>query len=521
MNSTPWLDEELKACSLSDLYPFHMPGHKRQHHEPSPVSEAEQIDITEIEGFDNLHQSEGILLAAQERMASLFQAAQSFFLVNGSTSGILTAVHAATRTGDRFLIARNCHRSVWHAAMLRRVRCDTISPMETESGIQGSIDPQQLHDLLERAARENDPYSAVLITSPTYDGVLSDIAAIASCAHAFGIPLIVDEAHGAHLGFYPGTQKAISCGGDYVIESLHKTLPALTQTAVLHLADSPYVSGDRVRRYLAVFQTSSPSYVLMASMDRCTRILTERGAALFRDYDLRLQDFYRFAKSLKRVAVLSPGKGPGIYDREPSKILIRVLPADPFAENDRSKQELQNGAYLLHWFRETHHLVMEMAAGPYVTALTSVMDTDEGFSRLKDALSDLDRLAGARSSSGAFPPPKPESRSAGSDTVSLSGLAAHRPALSCRTHPTDRRAVLEIYEAVEQESHLLPLSESAGAVSAEFVGLYPPGIPLLVPGERITADVVSRLCAAIDAGTTVTGLESAEDGTLMLRTLCI
>lgn len=166
-------------------------------------------------------------------------------------------------------MARNCHKAVYHAVYLMELQTEYLYPEQTEFGIQGSIAPKQVQRMLE----QYPDTQAVLLTSPTYDGVVSDIAAIAEIVHAHQIPLIVDEAHGAHFGFserFP--KKAISYGADLCIESVHKTLPAYTQTALLHYRKNPWVDLERVKRYLGIYQSSSPSYVLMAGIDRCTRI---------------------------------------------------------------------------------------------------------------------------------------------------------------------------------------------------------------------------------------------------------
>ena len=224
-----YLDQALEAYGKSDVYPFHMPGHKRN---PLPFPEVYGIDITEIDGFDNLHHAEGILKEAQQRAADLYGSAHCYYLVNGSTCGILASICAAVKKRGRILAARNSHKAVYHALFLSELTAEYLYPAVTECGIQGQITPRQVEDALKK-----DPEtSAVVITSPTYEGVISDIEGIAKVAHVHGIPLIVDSAHGAHLGFggeFP--QNAVRLGADAVIESLHKTLPSFTQTALLHL----------------------------------------------------------------------------------------------------------------------------------------------------------------------------------------------------------------------------------------------------------------------------------------------
>ncbi len=255
VQKTEYLDEKLLAYSQTDAYPFHMPGHKRQ---SMGNWTGEAIDITEITGFDNLHHAEGILQEAQCRAAETFGADETFFLINGSTAGLLSAICGTVRRGGRLLMARNCHKAVYHAVYLMELKTAYLYPEQTDFGIQGSISPEQVRDMLE----QYPDTEAVLLTSPTYDGVVSDIAAIAALAHEKGVPLIVDEAHGAHFGFSQGfPQKALAFGADLCIESVHKTLPAYTQSALLHYPKNPWIALERVQQALGIYQTTShPRY---------------------------------------------------------------------------------------------------------------------------------------------------------------------------------------------------------------------------------------------------------------------
>ena len=276
----PGLLERLTEYAGSDAYPFHMPGHKRREIPdgiPGGFPDPYGIDITEIDGFDNLHHAEGILKDAMDEAAAIYGADRSWYLVNGSTCGILSAVFATTENGGRILTARNCHKAVYHAICLNRLEAEYLYPEEiTEFGINGGIRAEDVRKALEKdamrcAGNSGDvrgkitKIQAVLITSPTYEGVVSDIRAIADAAHEYGIPLIVDEAHGAHLEYavqcHSFPKSALEYGADIVIQSLHKTLPCFTQTAILHVKGK-LVDQDRVSRYLSMFQTSSPSYLL-------------------------------------------------------------------------------------------------------------------------------------------------------------------------------------------------------------------------------------------------------------------
>ncbi|MCR5452322.1 MAG: aminotransferase class I/II-fold pyridoxal phosphate-dependent enzyme, partial [Lachnospiraceae bacterium] len=256
------LYEKLTEYTNSSAYPFHMPGHKRN--EKYQMAEPVGMDITEITGFDNLHHPEEIIKKEQEFAARIHGAKESFFLVNGSTCGILAAVSAAVPKGGRLLVCRNAHKSVYNAAYLRQLELSYLRQERTKIGLETAVCPQEVERAL--AARETD---AVLITSPTYEGMVADVEKIAHLVHEKGLPLIVDEAHGAHFGFHPFfPESALQKGADLVIQSVHKTLPSLTQTAILHVGKEAgrYIDLAKVRQFLSIYQTSSPSYVLMGSI---------------------------------------------------------------------------------------------------------------------------------------------------------------------------------------------------------------------------------------------------------------
>ena len=268
------LYEQLNSYGHSDYVPFHMPGHKRQLRDTFlPAALPWQIDITEIDGFDNLHHAEGILKESMDLAASYYGTVKTLYSINGSTAGILSAISAVTKPGDTILVARNSHKSVYHGVFLRNLRPLYVYPqIDRGSGLACGYSPVEIQEML----ITHSEIKAVVITSPTYEGVISDIGSIADMVHEKGIPLIVDEAHGAHLTvsrnegeYFP--LSAIGQGADLVIQSLHKTLPALTQTAVLHVCQTNLGKhteyAKEAARYMGIYQTSSPSYVLMASID--------------------------------------------------------------------------------------------------------------------------------------------------------------------------------------------------------------------------------------------------------------
>ncbi len=482
------LDQKLMQYGRTDMYPFHMPGHKRQ---GLPFADPYEIDITEIDGFDNLHHAQGILREAQQRAAELYGARKSYYLINGSTCGILAAVCAATQKGDKILIARNCHKAVYHAAYLNELFAEYLYPAINEFGIQGEITPEQV----EEALRRHPDVAAVLITSPTYEGVVSDIKGIAAVAHAHGVPLIVDEAHGAHLGFSEGfPQEAGKQGADLVIMSLHKTLPSFTQTALLHIF-SNRISAERVEKYLDIFETSSPSYVLMAGMEQCIRFIREKKDVLFSEYEKQLQRFYQRTSGLRKLHVLRREDFAGCcHDWDPSKIVIF------------SKEKDYDGTKLSAELRDQYHLEPEMTSAEYVLAMTSVMDTEEGFDRLAEALAGIDeRLARENGSGGAARPDgsidtaRP-SGATDADTASMEHLVAamYQP----------RRREMQIAQAENFPAKEVSFEEAEGEVSAGYIYLYPPGIPIVVPGEVLDGTLLCQIERCMELGLTVEGAKN-------------
>jgi arginine/lysine/ornithine decarboxylase len=478
MKKINMLDIELKRYGESDIYPFHMPGHKRQ---PVDSIDPYRIDITEIDGFDNLHNPTGILKEAQERAAALYGAKQSYYLVNGSTCGLLSAICAAVGRRQKVLVARNCHKAVYHALSLWELSADYLYPKVAENGIAGQIAPEDV----KRALAQGDPYAAVIITSPTYDGVVSDIAAIAEIVHAYDIPLIVDEAHGAHFGLSPHfPASAVSLGADLVIQSMHKTLPSYTQTALLHFC-SDRVSAAAVEKYLDIFETSSPSYILMAGMEKCIRLLAEEKESLFDAYWEKLSHFYQQAESLQHLHVGKPSdfSAEEAYAFDPSKLLIFTGDSG------------MTGKELYDWLLGEYHLQMEMVSRDYVLAMTSVMDTREGFDRLAAALAEMDaEVDGKKGLAGSF-------ATAGKLDKQNGYVKLHAD-----TFYVPQQQVCRISEAESAENEAVSLSEAAGRTSAVYVYLYPPGIPILAPGERIMEKNIADLFSCREMGLIVIGL---------------
>lgn len=454
------LYQRLKEYERSDYYGFHMPGHKRNQN----IMKADLpygIDITEIDGFDDLHHADGIIRKAEERAAKLYHADETHFLVNGSTSGILSAVLGCTRRKGKILMSRNCHKSVYHAVFMNELYPVYIYPeFSDEMQLNGEIKADDVKRLL----KEETDIEAVVIVSPSYDGVVSGISEIAEVVHEKGIPLIVDEAHGAHFGMHPYfPENANQKGADVVIHSTHKTLPALTQTALIHM-NGKLADRVRIRNYLHMVQSSSPSYVLMASIDECMEMLEHNGEELFQNYADMLEKLRNNLKGLKHLELLETEH----FDR--SKIVISAQNTDI------------SGKKLYDILREQYHIQLEMAAGTYALAMTSLGDTEEGLARLCEALYNIDAaLTERREYHSRTVLPRTERIYTSSE---IDGFLRENP----------------------KQKQFLPWNAAVGKISAEYAYLYPPGCPLLVPGERVTEEMIQVLIWYEKLGFSIEGL---------------
>ena len=481
------LADRLEALAGSEAYPYHMPGHKRrldgvmkgraQADEAGKMrgtmsaaeilAAAANLDITEIDDFDNLHDPEGILQEAMERAARLYGAQDAYFLVNGSTAGLLTAISAAVPEGGKLIMARNCHRAVYHAVYLRKIEPvylypDTVPDILTADVVRA--------EQVEAALKENPDAKAVLVVSPTYDGITADVEAIAEIAHRHKIPLIVDGAHGAHYGFHPEFPKnPAQLGADLTVVSLHKTMPCMTQTALL-LTNGNLVDREKIRFFESVYQTSSPSYFFMAGMDACMALVSEKGSSLWDNFFRDREEFLKRTQSRKKLRVITAGSDDFLMD--PGKILI-----------DTSKTDL-TGKALYDILLLKYHLQMEMASMHYVTAIMTCCDSQEGWRRLAEALLEADEAVGER---------KEAQMQFGDKKV-------------MRPYP-EMEAACQISRALDGPWLDAAFEASEGRISAAFVNLYPPGIPLLVPGERISREALDLIADCRQQGLQIQGLK--------------
>ena len=459
--------QRLQALAQSDTLPMHMPGHKRSTAlAPYLDTLGADLDITEISGFGNLHDPEGVLAERMTHAARLWGSKRAWWLIGGSTVGLLAAIDAATEHGDKVLIARNCHKSVYNACMLCRLNTAYIQPDTYQNhSFADAITAEQVSAALTR----HPDTRLVVLTSPTYEGLCADIPAISKVVHARGAVLLVDEAHGAHLGLHPDfPSSAVTQGADMVVQSLHKTLPSLTQTAMLHLC-SDRVSADELGFRLSVYQTSSPSYLLMASIDSCVQLLTEEKDTLFPQWRKAIRSFYAALTTKHLTFPLAD-----CDYAEPSKLLIST------------KGTNLTGPQLADILRDQYRIEPEMATADTVLCMTGLGDSEADLLRLAAALNAIDRtLTHSDTQASPFAP------------------VPH--------------AAMPIYEAAKQPTEFMPIEQAADRISGDFLWAYPPGIPLVVPGEVMNNALISYISRAEGKGVDIHAAKNTPHG--MLRVL--
>ena len=448
--------ERLTAHRDQGYLSLHMPGHKENTAlAPYLQTLGAGLDITELPDFDDLHAPVGILKESMARAATLFGARRSFYQVNGSTGALLAAIRGATRRGDKILMARHCHKAIYHAVELCGLEPVYLLPPVAE-GLSGPISPE----MVQAALAAEPEIKLVVYPSPTYDGVLSDTAGICAVAHEAGVPVLVDEAHGAHLGLWEGFPKnAMQQGADLAVSSLHKLLPSLTQTAILHVGGG-LVPLPEVERQTGIFQSSSHSYLLLASIDGCVRFLETEGPAAFAAWDRRLKEVREKLQPLQHLRLV---EGP--YPMDPAKLVIST------------RHSALNGVELKRRLREEYKIELEMALDHYAVAMTGLGSDDAMPERLSQALLALDTAAGP----ALEEPPEAEA---------LPPLPPQR---------------MRLEDAARQGGGFTFLYDGMGKVSGEYIWAYPPGIPLITPGEEITVEVVETVERLYRAGVKLVG----------------
>ena len=471
---------KLKELDSEKRIPFHMPGHKRT--DLGAFFGIEKMDITEITDYDNLHEPEGIIRESMNLVKDIFKTKESWYLVGGSTLGILVSISSVCRQGDKILIGRNCHKAVYNCIrllQLEAVYC--YADISAEYDICEDMKPE----IVKGKLKENSDIKAVVLTSPTYEGVVSDIAQIKEVIRPYGIPLIVDEAHGAHLMFHEYfPESATQTGADLVIQSTHKTLPSFTQTAVLHLC-SDLVAKEQVEEMIDIYETSSPSYLLLASAEYGIMYMKEKQGQLA-EYVDNLINFRRKCEQLQKIVLLSQEK-LNCFAYDNGKLVFSVKNCD------------MNGKELFHLLYEKYNIELEMENLTYGIAMTSVCDKKEDFDKLWEAIFEIDKMCNRRQEANSDKAP---------DKIKDQNIVRKK------MYPPK---IIESWQCRGMAMETVTLAEAVGRVSGKYVMIYPPGVPILVPGEKILKETVENIGQYLYNGYNVLGL--SEEKCIVLKCL--
>lgn len=504
---------------------FHMPGHKggrlyREYGYEEFLERVMDCDVTEFPGADNLFQPEGVIRETMNRYKAIYGAKESFLLVGGSSAGLIAAIMTCVPAGGKLIMARNCHKAVFNGLRLAGGQPVYAYPQELAgAGISGPVLPSEI----KRCLAEHPDASAVILPSPNYYGICSDIKGIADLVHEAGMVLIVDQAHGAHLKLfdqYAGSwtggaasgreagaaeglraadrkhdslsgaaerfRAAENQGADVIVESTHKTLASCTQSAVVNL------NSDRVDQHifadkLQMIESTSPSYLLMASLDINADLMEKRGQELTKQWEADLRYFYEEAKAI-----------PG----------LRVLD-HPMLDHTKINLDMSGcgltGLQLEERLME-RGIFVELVTGDILMCMTGIGNRRCDYDRLLVALREIsDEQWSATGHSPCTPCMRPAA-----DLPEQVGLGLQTPLMEKR--PSGRQAVTlkklsqrEIPEICER----VPVSEAAGRVCGSSIVPYPPGIPIICPGEVMDAEVLAYAAALREAGEKVMGIDEA------------
>lgn len=444
---------------------FHMPGHKgsaifRKYGYEEFLNNFVDCDITEIPGADNLFQAEGIIFEVMEKYRKLYDVKRSYLQINGTSGGIIASILASVKPGKKLIMARNCHKSVFNALTLGNIKPVYAKPDYIEEhGIMGAVSPEEI----KRCIDENPDSDAIILPSPNYYGICSDIKAIADVAHAAGKALIVDQAHGAHLQFFhkygcgDGMPPAAeACGADIVINSIHKTLASLTQSAVLNY------NSDIVDRYvledkMQAIESTSPSYVLMSFLDINADLLLDHGKQAIKEWKDAIGYFYEEAKSIKGLKLMKYG------DMDITKINLDM--GSLGIDGAKLEQLLMDRG-----------IFSELYTGDILMLMTGIGNTKKHMEITLDALREI-------SAAGNF----------------------------ISADDRERRKAYHVPETgklfdVPQDKEFVSLDHAEGRICAGSIIPYPPGIPFVCPGEQITADIIRYIKALRTDGEKVIGV---------------
>ncbi|MDP5276924.1 aminotransferase class I/II-fold pyridoxal phosphate-dependent enzyme [Chengkuizengella axinellae] len=460
------LYDMLKQYHMDNKASFHVPGHKfgraLNKEEQYYFKQIMEIDYTEITGLDDLHDAQGVIEESQELAAHCFGAEESFFLINGSTVGNLAMILSVCERDDLIIVQRNVHKSIINGLILAEAKIVFLPPnLDKNTDLDFGIDEKTLQTTLVQYPNAK----AVLLTNPNYFGIGMDLKDIAKLVHQNNIPLLIDEAHGAHYGFHPALpDSALFSGADAVVQSTHKMLTSMTMSGMLHVQGN-LIDREKIRHYLTMLQSSSPSYPLMASLDISRRWISTEGRRRISIVQNMITGFKEKMEKLHWFEIVNSTKYTDKkYTQDPFKIIIRDL------TTTLSGYELQAEI-------EKRQCMVEMANPRFVLIVCSVSTQEEDLQKLLDALRDI---------SDEFSLKKKELRENITNSIYETNFTKLNPPMQMKRNIT--------------HTEVVNINEALNSMSAEMVIPYPPGIPILYPGEMITSEVLIKIKQFIDSG---------------------
>lgn len=470
---TPIL-EALENYAGQGILRLHMPGHAGGRGLFPRAGDLAQIDLTEVPGVDDLHLPQDVILESRESLARCFGAEESFILVNGASSGIHALMLATVSDGATVLLPRNAHRSFYGALVLSGAEPEYI-PCEINPslGMAAAVRSDRITELLDL----NPEARAVFVTSPSYFGTCSEIAKIAALVHEREIPLMVDEAHGAHFPFHPAyPETALHQGADAVVNGLHKTLPVFTQGAVLHIGKH-FPALDSLRAAWSLLTTTSPSYLIMASIEWAVSFMSREGTAyLEQALDLSME-YQQKLKQIPGISCMNEDfmRQEGVQDIDPLKITLAI------PEWNISGLELDE------ILRSRYGIQVEMAEENFILAMFSLLHKREDWERFYQAIKELAALY--------YQPGKKR-------------RVAQQPGLP--------RKIMSPRQAFFAKRKTVLLREARGKIAGEMIAAYPPGIPCVLPGELIDAEIIDYLEYIRESGLRIQGPVDASLETIQI-----
>jgi lysine decarboxylase len=473
-NQTPLFSGLLEHAKKNPIQ-FHIPGHKKGAGMDPEFrnfigDNALSIDLINIGPLDDLHQPKGIIKQAQDLAAEAFGADRTFFSVQGTSGAIIAMIMTVCGPEDKIIVPRNVHKSIMSAIVFSGAIPVFIQPeIDKELGISHGITP----DAVERALQQHPDAKAVLVINPTYFGISGDLKKIVEISHSYKIPVLVDEAHGVHIHFHDDLPlSAMQAGADMAATSVHKLGGSMTQSSILNVKEG-LVSAKHVQSILSMLTTTSTSYLLLASLDVARKQLATKGRDLI-DNTIKLAQSMR-----KRINEIEPLHCIGeeilgskaTFDYDPTKLIISV------------KELGLTGYDVEKWLREKHNIEVELSDLYNILCIITLGDTEVEANLLINALKEL----------------ADECQHRNERIEPVEVLLPEIPVLA-----------LTPRDAFYSETEVIPFEESEGRIIAEFIMVYPPGIPIFIPGEIITKENLHYIRKNLEAGLPVQGPEDDE-----------